>query len=298
MEKTAFTLTNPQNGDLAFKIFSFDNNSHFDHLQRHNYYTILLITEGEGTLKANLSEYKFSEKIMCCFTPYQPYMIQTEAEISGLAISFHPDFFCIHRHQQEIASNGVLFNNIYKPPFFNITDDDIIQLYSLISQMKTEVDKNELAKHETLVLYLKIFVINTIRIKVREYEQAKKLLSYSKEPPILQELKVAIEKYYTSKHTASEYADLLNITPKNLSKLVKSYFNKTLTDLISERIIIEAKRELYLTSKPIKAIAYDLGFSDEYYFSRFFKKNVEVSPLLYRETVGYNRDISLIPENN
>ena len=59
--------------------------------------------------------------------------------------------------------------------------------------------------------------------------------------------------------------------------------------MISERIMIEAKRELYLTNKPVKEIAYQLGYDDEYYFSRFFKINADVSPQLYRETVGFGR---------
>lgn len=59
--------------------------------------------------------------------------------------------------------------------------------------------------------------------------------------------------------------------------------------MIAERIVIEAKRELYLTSKPVKSIAYELGFNDEFYFSRFFKNNADVSPQLYRETVGFAR---------
>ena len=59
--------------------------------------------------------------------------------------------------------------------------------------------------------------------------------------------------------------------------------------MISERIIIEAKRELYLTSKPVKEIAYHLGYTDEYYFSRFFKANAGVSPQIYRDTVGFAR---------
>ncbi|WP_207891750.1 helix-turn-helix domain-containing protein [Maribacter algicola] len=98
-----------------------------------------------------------------------------------------------------------------------------------------------------------------------------------------------IESHYRTKHSASDYADMLAITPKALSKLTKSHFNKTLTDLISKRIIIEAKRELYLTNKTVKEIAYELGYNDEYYFSRFFKKNAEVSPQIYRETVGFDR---------
>ena len=86
-----------------------------------------------------------------------------------------------------------------------------------------------------------------------------------------------------------ENAEMLSITPKALAKLTKTHLNKTLTELINERIIIEAKRELYLTNKPVKEIAYDLGYNDEYYFSRFFKKNAEVSPQEYRDTVGFNR---------
>ena len=70
---------------------------------------------------------------------------------------------------------------------------------------------------------------------------------------------------------------------------MKKYFGKTLTEMIFERIIIEAKRELYLTSKSIREIAFELGFSDEFYFSRFFKNSTDISPSLYRETVGFAR---------
>jgi YesN/AraC family two-component response regulator len=74
-----------------------------------------------------------------------------------------------------------------------------------------------------------------------------------------------------------------------LARIAKNYFNKTLTNLITERIIIEAKRELFLTNKSIKEVAYELGYDDEYYFSRFFKKNANISPQLYRQTVGFGK---------
>ena len=65
------------------------------------------------------------------------------------------------------------------------------------------------------------------------------------------------------------------MSPKALAKITRTHFNKTLSSLINERIIIEAKRELYLTGKTVKEIAYELGYEDEYYFSRFFKTNAE-----------------------
>ena len=107
---------------------------------------------------------------------------------------------------------------------------------------------------------------------------------------IIQELKKHLEENYRVKHSPSEYADALNISPKALAKISKDYFNKTLTSIISERIIIEAKRELYLTNKSIKEISSELGYDDEFYFSRFFKKNTSISPTTYRKTVGFDKE--------
>jgi AraC family transcriptional regulator, transcriptional activator of pobA len=81
----------------------------------------------------------------------------------------------------------------------------------------------------------------------------------------------------------------LHISVKALNKASNTHFNKTLTSLIAERLIIESKRELYLTSKPVKQIAFELGYEDEFYFSRFFKKNVGVSPQIFRDKVGFDK---------
>ena len=289
MQQTTSTLVNPQNGNLAFKIFSFADNSMFDHLQRVNYYTMLLVTEGEGTLKADFSEYAFTAPVLMCFAPYQPFLVNANAAFKGLSVNFHPDFFCIHKHQNEVACNGVLFNNIYKPPFQQLDAEILSQLLQQAAQIKTEMQQPDLAQYEMLVSLLKVFLITASRSKIKQLPAEQQLSIREKEPAVLQQLKDAIEIHYRKKHAPNEYASLLNITPRALGKITKVHFNKTLTHLIAERIVIEAKRELYLTSKPVKAIAWELGFDDEFYFSRFFKTNADVSPQLYRETVGFAR---------
>jgi AraC family transcriptional activator of pobA len=285
---TTHTLVNPASGQLAFKIFEFDG-SQFDHLQRLNHYTVLLLEKGSGILKADFSEYQFAARNLLCFSPYQPFMLQESAPISGSALYFHPDFFCIHKHQKEVACNGVLFNNIYEPLPLPLSENDASALGDLLEKMKVETTQVQLAQYELLIAYLKIFLINASRIKMQQNPQAQAAHAGDKQPFILQRLKEEIEAHYRSKHSAADYADLLNISPKALGKITKVHFNKTLTRLISERIVIEAKRELYLTSKAVKEIAWELGFEDEYYFSRFFKNNAEVSPQIYRQTVGFAR---------
>ena len=282
-----FTLVNPQNGNLAFKLFYFENNSHYDHLQRNNYYSLIWVTKGSGKVKADFAEHTFQENSLLAFSPYQPFMLCVKEEIEGVAIHFHPDFYCIHMHQKEVSCNGVLFNNIYQPPFTLITEQAAVIFKMVLNQIKSELQNTALAQYELLISYLKIFLITASRLKTEQEET--KLTPDAKEPFILQNLKEAIEENFKTKHSAGNYADILNISPKALAKISKTHFNKTLTALIGERIIIEAKRELYLTNKTVKEIAYELGYDDEHYFSRFFKTNADVSPQLYRETVGFGK---------
>jgi AraC family transcriptional activator of pobA len=285
----ALTMVNPKNGNLAFKIFSFDDGSSFDHIQRNNYYTMIIVLSGAGKVKADFSSYDFDGASLMSFAPYQPFMITAGDGFEGIAINFHPDFFCIHQHHKEVACNGVLFNNIYQPPFISLQPKDIGTLGLLIDQMRVEMQNAGLAQYELLIPYLKIFLINASRLRVDQVPEAHRESENAKEPFVLQNLKDAIENNFKTKHSASEYADMLNISAKALARITRDHFNKTLTNMIAERIVIEAKRELYLTSKPVKAIAYELGFNDEFYFSRFFKNNADVSPQLYRETVGFAR---------
>lgn len=292
LNQSAFTLVNPQNGNLAFKLFSFDDNSFFDHLQRNNYFSLIWVKEGKGILKADFAEYDFNANTLFAFSPYQPFMIATDAPLKGVAIYFHPEFFCIYKHHKEVSCNGVLYNNIYNPPFVVVDQPSASTFEMLCDQIRTEMQNPDLAQYELLVSYLKIFLITAARLKTQQQPEAAAVLADQKEPFILQKLKDAIEENFKSKHSPADYAELLYITPKALGKITKSYFNKTLSSLINERIIIEAKRELYLTNKTVKEIAYELGYEDEYYFSRFFKVNADVSPQLYRETVGAGKMMS------
>ncbi len=289
LNQSKFTLVNQQNGKPAFKLFSFEGNDSFSPLQRNNFFTLIWVTEGAGTVNADFDGYSFEANSLFTFAPYQPYLFTTTKPIKGIAIYFHFDFFCIHKHQKELELNGVLYNNVYQPPFVKVDQNAAATFKMLCEQIEAEMQNAALAQHELLVSYLKIFLITASRLKIEQQPKVAAMVKDSKEPFILQKLKDAIEENFKTKHTASEYAALLYISPKALAKITKTHFNKTLSSLINERIIIEAKRELYLTDKTVKQIAYELGYEDEFYFSRFFKVNAAVSPQLYRDTVGFAR---------
>ena len=290
------SISNPLDGSFGFRMLPFEGDGNFNELQRVNYFSIIWIFEGTAELKADFSEYTVSAGTMMFFCPYQPFMITASGDsndgivtdcsaLKGVMLNFHPDFFCIIKHQKEVACNGILFNNLYSPPFVVIAEDDASSFHLLMNQIKKEVQFSGLAQYDLLVSYLKILLINATRIKSSQIEEFAEPVDKGNEPFILQGLKDAIDKHFKNKHSAGEYADLLNISVKALGKIVKDHFHTTLTFLIAERIVLEAKKELYLTNKPVKEIAYEMGFDDEYHFSRYFKNKVKVSPQVFRNSL-------------
>ncbi|MEQ9592027.1 MAG: helix-turn-helix domain-containing protein [Cyclobacteriaceae bacterium] len=294
MKEDSLTLFNERDGELAFEIRPFTNYQDFDQVTRLNYYAVLWIREGRGRYKVDFCEYEFERNTMLFFTPYQPFVILPSESLEVHSFYFHPDFFCIEKHKEEVACNGVLFNTLYRPPSVLLAEDEIQPFEQLLFEMREELKKNDLAKRELLVSYLKIFLIQTSRLKVKQDPSVKADYRDYKESDTLVQLKDLVESYFRVKHSPSAYAEILNVTTKALGKLCKKHFRKTLSELIHGRIVIEAKRELYLTNKSVKEIAYELGFSDEYYFSRFFKKNTDVSPQFFRKTVGSNKAVELV----
>jgi AraC family transcriptional regulator, transcriptional activator of pobA len=278
-----------QNSGFGFRIFSLPEDNPFNQIQRLSFHSLILISNGSTQLKADFSEYPIGQNCLLYFSPFEPFALSDARELRGVCINFHSDFFCTYKHHKEIACNDVLFNNAYHEPFIWLNDEQFQMLNELVDKMKAEMESGEFAERELIISYLKIFLINATRIKLSQYPDAVNEGQVAPEHHIIHSFKEAIEKHYKSKHSAKDYADLLCVPVNTLAKISKTHFNKTLTNLISDRIIIEAKRELYLTSKTVKQIANDLGFTDEYYFSRFFKNNAEVSPKQYRDTVGFAR---------
>jgi AraC family transcriptional activator of pobA len=86
-------------------------------------------------------------------------------------------------------------------------------------------------------------------------------------------------------HSVADYAALLNITPNHLNKSVRTITGKSPTKWIDEAIVLEAKVLLCQSDLPISEIAAEVGFFDQSYFSRLFKKYEGVTPVQFRKMI-------------
>jgi AraC-like DNA-binding protein len=81
------------------------------------------------------------------------------------------------------------------------------------------------------------------------------------------------------------YAGILFVTPKYLSQAVKEVTGKTSGEIIDEMVIAEAKALLDNPSITVGHVADELNFSDQFFFSKYFKRQTGMSPLSYRAVV-------------
>ncbi len=98
----------------------------------------------------------------------------------------------------------------------------------------------------------------------------------------IKKLNNLIDCFYHQETGIHFYAQQLNMSIKQLNIIAKSAYNKTVPSLIHERIILDAKKKLQQPDASIKTIAYQLGFEDPSYFSRFFRRYTGYSPNQYR----------------
>ena len=79
-----------------------------------------------------------------------------------------------------------------------------------------------------------------------------------------------------------ELAERFNYNPKYLSRLFRKYTGCTAREYITQARVKKAEKMLVATTESVKQIAYSVGFSDEYYFMRVFKKQTGMTPKNYR----------------
>lgn len=281
-------LTNPIHLELkkaskeSAPILTFDIAIQNEVWQLHsNYFAILWVDEGNGIVETDLMKTTFSPNQIFCFNTYQAFAFHPKENLNATLLLFHANFFCIETYHHQVGCNGVLFNNIYATSKIFLPETETDELSTILSNIKNEIKEEELASNELVFSYLKIFLIKLTRLKSDSDHSPK--TNFTATPEYLEPLKSLINAHFKEQHQPAFYADQLNMTVKALSKASKQYYNKTISGLITEKLILKAKWELLHTNTQIKQIAKELGFNDEYYFSRFFKKHIGLSPKQFRE---------------
>lgn len=98
----------------------------------------------------------------------------------------------------------------------------------------------------------------------------------------IEKFRAEVDSRFRQQRSVQAYAQTIGVTPGQLSRLCREALGMSALDVINARIVHEAQRLLVYTALPVKQVAAELGFDDDAYFSRFFRKHAGVTPKTFR----------------
>jgi AraC-like DNA-binding protein len=251
----------------------------------HSFYQIIWFTKGHGKHFVDFNDFKVSANTIFFISKNQIHHFDNNRKYEGVIIHFNETFLIDNENDIDIFLKHNIFNDFESEPFFKISNNNITNLGSLISQLQKEIGTPDNFAHKDYLKHLlKLFLISIQRLGKRNNW---KTLSVKNQSHVtFLKFRQLLETNFKRVHTVSEYANFLNISSKTLTNHTKEIAHKTPLEIINERITLEAKRLLAHSSLNINEIGFQLGYEDPSYFVKFFKKQTKRPPGDFRKTVS------------
>lgn len=273
----------PDHKNIPIKIVKADHQSFrqkavFLSPHRKKFYHLVYVKQGTGRHWVDTVPYYLKQDTFYFTVPEQVHL-KEEATLSGTIISFTKEYLALNNNS--CLRKLPIIQNLHNGHELLLKSDEIIYVEDLLEKLVIEYQKSALWQNEMLDAYMRTLIIYLSRIYTKQYSTNKLFADRG----LLNQFQEYIEENYKKLHEVADYAGLLNISTSHLNNLVKTQSGRTAITHIHERLVLEAKRLLFHTNYSIKEIAFELGFQDDSYFNRFFRRLTEQTPTVYRTTI-------------
>lgn len=275
-------FSSKERASQQFQVEVFDANRHFSvkYPHRHDFFEILYLSKGSGFHVIDGNKYNIQPPCVFFMSPGQAHKIEFSSDIEGYIFIFTPEFYLINQSNQNRLIEFPFFFTIRQdnPPLDLLKETDVEFLESLFKKGISEIAKGESYSVELLRSVLDLILTSCSVL----YKTDEKHVNKGKGHIMVKRFFQLIEENYSQNLSVAEYADRMAITPNHLTQTVNQLTGKTSSQIIKSKQILEIKRLLVHTNLSVTEIASQLGFYDQSYFTKFFKREAGISPLQYR----------------
>ena len=253
---------------------------------KHNFYIVLFVTHGTGTHTIDFKEYEVKPGTFFFLTPGQVHSWELSKDADGFVIFFTHGFYA-RAYPDRLLIDFPFFNALLNNPVLSISEENENELIPILNRLEQEHKQSKFLREMLLSRYLDILLIELARLYQPNDD---KISSSGKDQRLLQNLEKLINLKYKEHKPVAYYAEQLHVTTKHLHTVCKNSLNKSTKELIQNRVLLEAQRLLVHSDLTSSQIAAELGYFDNTYFFRFFKKHTGSTPEQFR--AAHNKPIS------
>ncbi|WP_010182389.1 AraC family transcriptional regulator [Aquimarina agarilytica] len=256
----------------------------------HDFYLMLLVTKGAGKHYIDFKEYEVHPGAMFVLAPGLVHRWNMSKDIDGYILFFTKKYFMLD-FKHDNLSRFPFFKKHSSVPYIRLTKKHTKEVYKFYELMNKEYHTRDLDYHEMIRMYL-----NTILIRLSRKLLGQKSAAYAYNYEIVQlnTFEELIETYFIEHKPIGFYSDAMNLSTKQLSHICKKLVAKVPSELLMDRIILEAKRLIIYTDLSINQISIKLNYSDSSYFVRLFKKMCNQTPEQFRSFKSKTQTKNLI----
>lgn len=243
---------------------------------KHDFYLILFVEEGAGVHNIDFVQYPVEAKSIFLMTPGQVHTWTIANGTKGWVVFFTRAFYEMHLSQ----------NSLLEFPFYHsLVVSPVIRLSRVepfkfaIQHMYEEYNSSDVPNLRIIRAYLDIFLLEAAKL----YQSEAKLGHDNTFK--LRKLEQLIEQNFRTLKQPRDYGELMNLAPSYLNSICKESLNKTLSELIHGRLLLEAKRMFAYSDMNVNEVAAKLNFSDPSYFTRWFKKQNGTTAEEFRNSI-------------
>jgi len=278
---------NIRNGVGHFNVFAIDEyigkNDKPVVYSRKDYFKITLIV-GRNRIHYADKVIDIQKQALFFTNPQIPYKFEwLDGHKSGFFCVFTPSFF---HHFGNLNDYEVFKPDVI--PIFELTDEQLENIKQVYTKMQTELASDYAHKYD--LLRNLVFELLHYTLKMKPASKAEKQQANASQRIThlfleLLERQFPIEdaRQRINFRSPSEFAGQLSVHVNHLNRAVKEITEKTTSEIITERLLQEAKILLRHTEWNVAEIAYSLGFKEATHFNNFFKKNMQMTPMRFRE---------------
>jgi len=246
---------------------------------RHDHYELIWITDGVGEHYINFKPYPFVVNRIYMLQKGHVHLIP-EFDRKGWVIligeQFFQHFFALHPEEE---GNG-LFDPFNTVPYLDIPGNILESLQRSFAHLQYTLDEIEV--NRDIVFHL--FSAMLLRVNKAYALSVEKPTIVPRDRQLLLTFRKLLNQHYTQEHSVAFYTEKIGSNPKTINKICLKLTDRSVHELIEDKLLAETKLLLLTSSLNIKEISFQLGFNDPAYFGRFFKRHLGISPANYRLT--------------